>query len=114
MGLSSSPFVFSKLSDFVVCCMVREGFEKCINYLDDFCVVSHTAAGCMEAQHTLVAILRRLGFYISLKKLSAPAEITTFLRIDVDSVAMELRLPTDKLEKLIGQLTLYLRKRKAT
>ena len=114
MGLSSSPFVFSKISDFVVRCMVREGVEECVNYLDDFCVVSRSVDGCVRAQRILVAILRRLGFYMSFRKLSTPAQVTRFLGIDIDSIAMELRLPADKLEKLTVQLNLYLRRRKAT
>ena len=114
MSLSSSPFVFSQISDFMVRCMVGVGFEQCVNYLDDFCVISRSLAGCVEAQHALVSILRRLGFYISFKKLTPPQQVTCFLVIDVNSVAMELRLPADKLEKLKEQLKLYLRKRKTT
>ena len=72
MGLSSSPFMFSKISDFVVRCMVREGFDECVNYLDDFCMVSRSQVGCIMAQHTLVSILRMLGFYISFRKLPPP------------------------------------------
>ena len=84
MGLSSSPFVFSKISDFVVRCMVREGYDQCVNYLDDFCVVGRSTVECAEAQQVLVAILRRLGFYVSFRKLSPPATVTRFLGIDVD------------------------------
>ena len=51
---------------------------------------------------------------MSFKKLSTPAQITRFLGIDMDSIAMELRLPADKLEKLTVQLNMYLRRRKAT
>ena len=54
MGLSSSPFVFSKINNFVVRCMVREGYSKCVNYLDDFCVVSRTSEGCAAVQRTLL------------------------------------------------------------
>ena len=36
--------MFYKISDFVVRCLVREGFEECVNYLDDFCVVSRRIA----------------------------------------------------------------------
>ena len=114
MGLSSSPFVFSKISDFVVRCMVRVGWEECINYLDDFCVVGRSEERCTAAQRDLVAILRRLGFYISFKKLTPSAKVTRFLGIDIDSILMELRLPADKLEKLIKQLNIYMRRRKAT
>ena len=114
MGLSSSPFVFSKLSDFIVRCMVREGWDECVNYLDDFCVVSRCIKGCVEAQRGLVGILRRIGFYVSLQKLTPPSRINRFLGIDIDSVVMELRLPVDKLEKLVNQLKLYLKRKKAT
>ena len=62
MGLSSSPYMFSKISDFIVRCLVRGGFEECVNYLDDFCVVSYMMAGCTTAQWALLAILLRLGF----------------------------------------------------
>ena len=114
MGLSSSPYIFSKVSDFVVRCMVRQGVTDCVNYLDDFCVVGRGERDCTVAQHTLVAILRRLGFYISFRKLTAPAQVTRFLGIDIDSVRMELRLLGDKLEKLITQLNHFVRRRKAS
>ena len=114
MGLSSSPFVFSKISDFIVRCMVRENWDECVNYLDDFCVVSRSEQRCVESQQGLVGILRRLGFYISFRKLTPPSRINRFLGIDVDSVLMELRLPLDKLEKLVVQLKLYMKRRKAT
>ena len=54
MGLSSTPYVFSKVSDFVVRCMVMEGFSDCINYLDDFCVLARTEEECVKAQWALV------------------------------------------------------------
>ena len=114
MGLSSSPFVFSKISDFVERCMVREGYDECVNYLDDFCVIGRDVTGCATAQQILLCLLRRLGFYVSFKKLTPPSQITRFLGIDIDSICMELRLPTDKLEKLVTQLRLYIRRRKAT
>ena len=91
MGLSSSPFVFSKVSDFVVRCMVRKGHAECINYLDDFCLIARTLGECRAGQLKLVAILRRLGFYISFKKLTHPSQIVRFLGIDIDSVRMEFR-----------------------
>ena len=114
MGLSSSPYVFSKISDFVVRCMVRAGFNKCINYLDDFCVVGETKEICKTMQWTLVGILRRLGFFISYKKLVSPAKLIRFLGINIDSVEMTLSLPEDKVIKLKKQLALFINRRKAT
>ena len=114
MGLSSSPYVFSKISDFIVRCMVREGYQDCINYLDDFCVVSRLCQEGVEAQSALVGIIRRLGFYISFRKVTPPTEVVRFLGIEIDSARMELRLPEDKLEKLQVILRSFLRRRKAT
>ena len=114
MGLSSSPYVFSKISDFVVRCLVREGFTECVNYLDDFCLVGRDKASCGEAQMMLVAILRRIGFYVSYKKLTPAKTVTRFLGIEIDSVKLELRLPQDKLDKLHNQLQIFIRRRKAS
>ena len=114
MGLSSSPYVFSKISDFVLRCLVRAGYPECVNYLDDFCLLGRDALSCRDAQQMLVLILRRLGFYISFKKLSPAATVTRFLGIEVDSVEMELRLPKDKLAKLLKILESFIRRRKAT
>ena len=114
MGLSSSPYVFSKISDFVVRCMVREGYRLCINYLDDFCVVARTESDCLSAQWALVRILRRLGFYVSYKKLVSAGQKIRFLGIEMDSVKMELRLPVDKLMKLQELLKSFLNRRKAS
>lgn len=114
MGLSSSPYVFSKISDFIVRCLAREGFDSCVNYLDDFCVFSGNRVSCEAAQLRLITILRRIGFYISFKKLTPPAQVTRFLGIEVDAVEMELRLPADKLLKLRDQLGKFLARKKAT
>lgn len=114
MGLSSSPYVFSKISDFIVRCLVREGFSDCINYLDDFCIVARDEKSCALAQMRLVSILRRLGFYVSFKKLTSPSPITRFLGIEIDALSLELRLPLDKLDKLRLTLQKFIRKRKAT
>ena len=52
----------------------------------------------------LVGLLRRLGFYASFKKLTAPAQVSRFLGIDIYTVEIELRLPKDKLQKLQDHL----------
>ena len=114
MGLSSSPYIFSKLSAFVVQCLVRDCHNDCVNYLDDFCVVDRNKEACMKAQWALLAILGRIGFFVSLKILSLATTVTKFLGIEIDSDKMELRLPADKLVKLEVQLKKFARKRKAS
>ena len=67
-GAEQQPVRLLKISDFVVRCMVREGFSDCINYLDNFCVLARTEGDSVKAQWALVKILRRLGFYVSYNK----------------------------------------------
>ena len=114
MGLASSPYVFSKISDFVVRCAVREGVDRVINYLDDFCIVSGTHIKGREEQRTVIAILRRIGFHISFSKIISPATCTRFLGININSVTLEMSLPGDKLQKLVQVLDLTRGRKKLT
>ena len=70
-------------------------------YLDDFLVLGHTKEEAQLAQNIVIKILRYLGFYISWAKVTPPSQICRYLGLDIDSIEMELRLPKDKLEKLI-------------
>lgn len=114
MGLSSSPYVFSKVSDFVVRCGIREGIDRVVNYLDDFAIVSANINIAKKQQNKFINILRRLGFHISYNKISSPNQITRFLGIDIDTHAMEMRLPDDKINKLLDIIEAFLSKKKAT
>ena len=72
--------MFSKISDFIVRCMVRD----LMHYLDVFCIeFRDTESGCV-AQAILRAILPRQGFYISFLKVTSPATKTRFLRIYIN------------------------------
>ena len=109
MGLSSSPFIFSKM-----CCMIREGNRRIVNYLDDFCLLGNSIDEVQHAQRKLIRILRSLGFYINYKKVSSPATTTRFLGILIDSVTLQLRLSYDKLRKMRDTLKEMEGKRKVT
>ena len=112
MGLSSSPYIFSKVSDFIVRSANRRGCGTIINYLDDFCVIGKTKNECGESQQVLLATLRAVGFSISFKKLTPPATTTRFLGILIDSIKMNLSLPQDKMEKLTQSVDEVLQLRK--
>ena len=114
MGLSSAPYCFNKLSDFVVRVLAQEGNPRCVNYLDDFCLVSDTVEqGRMDQRH-LVRILRHLRFDISFKKLTDPSTTTRFLGIDIDTLEMCLRLPVDKMSRLKSAVSAYSSRSSAT
>ena len=46
MGLSSSPYIFSRISDLLVRCAYR--VRRVVNYLDDFCILSHTKSSAFS------------------------------------------------------------------
>ena len=56
------------------------------------------------------SLLRYLGFYISWLKVIPPSKVCRFLVLDIDSLKMEIRLPEDKLDKLINLLKKYVGK----
>ena len=85
-----------------------------INYLDDFAIVNRSFDETEKDQLCLIAILRRLGFSISYKKVTPPAQLARFLGIDIDTRNLELRLPEDKIEKLLLILDEFSTKRKST
>ena len=114
MGLSSSPYIFSKISDFVVRCLFRKGISRVVNYLDDFCILGGTRLEVEHSQRILIGVLRRLGFFINYKKVSCPNTTARFLGIIIDSVKLQLKLPLDKLEKMRCMLGEIVGKRKVT
>ena len=114
MGLSSSPFLFNRISDFVTRSVSKQGAPRVINYLDDFAVLGNTKVECQLNQSIVISTLRRLGFYISYSKLLAPAICSKFLSIEVDRVALQLQLPADNIAKLRRELQLFIDKKKAT
>ena len=114
MGLSSSPYIFSKISDFVTRCAVRESCTYIVNYLDDFAVLARNYVTCAADQLRLIHILRRLGFSISYRKVTSPSQTVRFLGIEISTTDLELRLPHDKIIKLQNVLEVFYCKKKAS
>ena len=100
-GLSLGPMIFNSISNFVYSVLTDVYNLQAVNYLDDFLVLGHTKEEAQLAQNIVIKTLRYLGFYISWAKVTPPSKICRYLGLDIDSIEMELRLPKDKLEKLI-------------
>ena len=84
--------------------MTRKGYDLTIVYLDDFWIVSKSKHICAEALRVLIQLLRKLGFMIHWGKVVDPTTCITFLGIELDSIAMTLRLPEEKLLQLRKEL----------
>ena len=83
--------------------------------MDDFLVFG--TAGTQEANLALTCALetcRRLGFQVAPEKVKGPSTCLTFLGIEIDTVAYEVRLPSSKLSRLQQLLNEWLSHRSST
>ena len=99
-GLRCAPNIFDCLSHFIVKIAASRGANRVVNYLDDFVVIGDTPEACMSHRDIVTLVIDLLGFQVAWKKVTDPSTSTTFLGITIDSVAFELTLPLDKVDKL--------------
>ena len=101
-GLQSAPKIFNAVADALEWCVKQEGVEFLFHYLDDFAVVGPpNSRACHHALDTLKIICAELGVPLAPEKQAGPSAITTFLGITIDTMKQELRLPRNKLKRLI-------------
>ena len=113
-GLRCAPYIFDKLSNFIVKVAKGYGVSRVVNYLDDFIVIADSAEECLRQRNLVIEVMEYLGFEVSYKKVTDPARVTTYLGITINSVDMELTLPVEKLVKLNDHLDVCLRSRTVT
>ena len=101
-GLRSAPKIFNALADALEWLIRQEGLESVLHYLDDFLIVAESESMCRAALQSLLRVFARLEVPIAPDKLEGPSTVLTFLGIEMDTVAMSLRLPAEKLTELRG------------
>ena len=100
-GLRSAPKIFNALADGLEWYLRWLGIRNIFHYLDDFLVVGPPMSSeCAVALATLDQACAQLGIPIAEHKREGPTPCLTFLGIEVDTVAGQLRLPADKLVRL--------------
>jgi hypothetical protein len=94
-GLRSAPKIFFC---FRRCTSLARGAAWQLHYLDDFLLMGPPGqADCATALETAYDTCRQLGVPVAAHKTEGPATQLTFLGIQVDTHAMSLSLPRDKL-----------------
>ena len=100
-GLRSAPKIFSAVADAVEWILRQEGVETVMHYLDDFLVVGLARSDeCHRAVNVVLRVFATLGLPVAEDKLEGPSTRLSFLGLEINTVAMELRLPAEKLRDL--------------
>ena len=97
-GLRSAPKIFNAVADGHEWYLGSRGIRHLAHYLDDFIVTGPPR--CVDALATLDGVCSQLGIPLAHHKRDGPTTCLTFLGIEVDTEAAELRLPQAKLERL--------------
>lgn len=114
-GLRSAPKVFSALADALLFIMARNGVESSIHYLDDFLFVGPPSSDkCAASLASALAVCKEVGFPVASEKIEGPACVITFLGIEIDTLAGELRLPADKLAAISTELGFWMGRKNTT
>ena len=100
-GLRSAPLIFSAVADALQYMMIQNGATFVDHYVDDFITVgAPKSSECADNFRIMHYTCDTAGAPVEEQKSEGPATTLPFLGIEIDSIAMELRLPGDKLSQL--------------
>ncbi|KAG6438798.1 hypothetical protein O3G_MSEX000234 [Manduca sexta] len=109
-GLSTAPYVFTKIMKPVVFHLRSLGLLSVI-YLDDFLCIADTYEKCLQNVSTTKQILESLGFIINIDKSHLePSQVCQYLGFVLDSRFFSVSLPARKIE-YISKLVNNIRKK---
>ena len=114
-GLRSAPKIFNAVADALIWYLRKSGIQCIEHYLDDFIIVAPpNSACCSEELWTLEAVCEELGVPLTSHKKEGPLTCMSFLGIELDTVAGELCLPSEKLHRLRALLQEWAHKKVCT
>ena len=99
-GLRSAPKIFTAVADAAEWIVKRRGVQFCIHYLDDYLIIGSSREQCSSDLQTMLSTFSELGLPVAENKLEGPSTCLTFLGFELDSRALEMRLPSVKLLEL--------------
>ena len=109
-GLRSAPLIFTALATALLWIMKQKG---AISYIDDFITAgAPDSPECQKNADVMRETCEEVGLPTEPEKDEGPATTISFLGLELDTVALETRLPEDKLTRLRAELSKW-RDRKA-
>ena len=101
-GLRTSPFIFNSFADALLWILTAVlSIHSIIHYLDDFFLCHSSSSACQQDMSRLTGLFAYLGVPLAPGKLCGPAQVMTFLGIEIDAVQRIARLPADKFAALL-------------
>ena len=115
MGCSSSCKIFETFSTAVEWVVRHKlSIPYILHLLDDFLIVAPTESLCHSQLNIFLDMCSYIGVPIAPEKTAGPSQILSFAGIELDFCLMEARLPLDKVDKCIGILSDFLKRKKVT
>ena len=106
-GLRSAPFIFNQLSDAIEWILINECHISFVcHILDDFLVIEPKSeffspeSPCQQSLAAMLFTFNNLNIPIAPSKTQGPLQVLDFMGITLDTLRMDARLPTDKIERL--------------
>ena len=115
-GLRSSVNRFCSVSNMIMW-ILRNNYNvaNATHYLDDFLFAgSATTSNCLNSINLATKLFENLCIPLSPEKYVAPTTTITYLGITIDSQAMEIRLPDEKLVSIMAMLSRWQKTKKCT
>ena len=107
-GLRSAPLIFSALADCLQWIMEQRGADNVFHYLDDFLTVGKgRSPQCSANLEVMKHTCADTGSPVEPEKLEGPATVIGFLGLELDTNEMVVRLPSDKLARLMEMLSAW-------
>lgn len=115
-GLRSAPFIFSSVADLLEWILKHKyGLNFLLHYLDDFHTLGPpNSSACQNNVDTCVRLFKEWRIPLHPDKLEGPSTCLTVLGIELDSLALQARLPHDKFERIAALLESWSAKRYCT
>ena len=111
-GLHAAPKLFNILADVLEWMVITKGVSHILHYLDDFLLLGPpTSCKWQQDLDIIIKICKDLGVPLALGKIEGPSTTLPFLGIILDTVAMERRLPHDKLEWMCNTVSTWSKKK---
>ena len=101
-GLRSAPKIFSAVADALAWIILEHGASLLGHYLDDFVTMGPAGQGTCRANLQIVlALCELLGVPLASEKSMGPCTCLDYIGFLLDTIAMEVRLPKEKLARLV-------------